>query len=98
MKCRAHQDRSSGKAKVVHLLMTAQKPLQANTCKSDRDRNIIQKPSCIIDYNYKMAGVDMPYLQVDSIEVLRMSYKWYKKLFLRLLMQYVLASHKLYRK
>ena len=97
MKFRAHQDRSSGKAKVVHLLMTAHKPLQANTSKSNRSRNIIQKPGCIIDYNY-MGGVDMMDQQLDRIEVLRRSYKWYKKLFLRLLMQYVLAPHKLSRK
>ena len=42
MKFRAHQDRLSGKTKVVHLLMTAHKPLQANTNKSDRDGIIIQ--------------------------------------------------------
>ena len=54
MMFRAYQDRSSGKANVVHLLTTAHKPLQANTSKSDRDMNIIQKPSCIIDYNYNM--------------------------------------------
>ena len=70
--------------------MTAHKPLQANTSKSDRGRNI-QKASCIIDYNYNMGGVDMVDQQLDSIEILRKSYKWYKKLFLRLLMQCVKA-------
>ena len=97
MKFRAHQDSSNGKAKVVHLLTTTHKPLQANASKSDRDGNIIQKPSCIIDYNYNMEGVDRVDQQLDSIEVLRKSYKWYKKLFLRLLMQCVLVSHKRYR-
>ena len=36
--------------------------------------------------------------QLDAIDVLRKSYKWYKKLLLRLVMQCVLASHKLCRK
>ena len=98
MKFRAHQDKSSVTAKVVHLLMTVHKPFQAKTSKSDGDGNIIQKPSCIIDYNYHMEGVDMVDQGWDSIAVLRNSYKWYKKHFHRLLMQCVLASHKLYRK
>ena len=36
--------------------------------------------------------------QLNGIEVLRKSYKWYKEPFLRLLMQCVLASNKLFRK
>ena len=36
--------------------------------------------------------------QLDSAEVLRKSHKWYKKLFIRLVIQCVLASHRLYRK
>ena len=36
--------------------MTFHKSLQENTSKSERDGNIIQKQSCIIDYNYNMGG------------------------------------------
>ena len=72
--------------------------IEASTSKSDRDGNIIQKPSCIVDCNYNMGGVDMVDQQMDSIEVLRKSYTWYKKFFLMLLMQCVLASCKLYGK
>ena len=35
--------------------------------------------------------------QLDAIDVLRKSYKWYKKLFLRLVMQCSLSAHKLYK-
>ena len=35
--------------------------------------------------------------QLDDIDVLRKSYKWYKKLFLRLVMQCSLSAHKLYK-
>ena len=98
MKYRAHRNTSSGKPKTVHLLTTSHRPAQGNTTKHDRDGNIIQKPTCIIDYNYNMGGIDMVDQQFDAIDVLRKSYKWYKKIFLRLMMQCVLASHKLYRK
>ena len=35
--------------------------------------------------------------QLDVIDVLRKSYKWYKKLFLRLVMQHSLSAYKLYK-
>ena len=35
--------------------------------------------------------------QLDGIDVLKKSYKWYKKLFLRLVMQCALSANKLYR-
>ena len=44
-----------------------------------------------------MGGVDMMDQQLDAIDVLRKSYKWYKKLFLRLVMQCSLSAHKLYK-
>ena len=45
-----------------------------------------------------MGGVDLVDQLLDSLGVLRKSYKWYKELFLRLVMQCALASHKLYKK
>ena len=35
--------------------------------------------------------------QLDAIDVLRKSYKWYKKLFLRLVIQCSLSAHKSYK-
>ena len=60
---------STGKPKIVHLLTTSHRPAQANTTKRDRDGNIIQKPTCIIDYNYNMGGVDTMDQQLDAIDV-----------------------------
>ena len=57
----------------------------------------MQKPTCIIAYNYNMGGVDMMDQQLDGIAVLRKSYKWYKRLFLGIVIQYTLSSHKLYK-
>ena len=69
-----------------------------NTNRVDTDGDAIQKLTSIIDYNHNMGGVDLVDQQLDSLDVLRKSYKWYKKLFLRLVMQCALASHKLYKK
>ena len=68
-----------------------------HTNKQDKDGNTITKPTCIISYNQNMGGVDMTNQQLDGIDVLRKSYKWYKKLFMRLEMQYSLSAHKLYK-
>ena len=67
-----------------------------NTNKRDKDGNIITKPTCIISYNHNMGRVDMMDQQLDAIDVLKKSYKWYRKLFMRLMMQCSLSVHKLY--
>ena len=64
----------------------------------DTDGNAIQKPTSIIDYNHNMSVVDLVDKQQDSLHILRKSYKLYKKLFLRLVMQCALAAHILHEK
>ena len=93
-KYRAKKYRSSGKPKIVHVLSTAHLPSMGQTRKGDKDGNVVQKP---ISYNHNMGGVDMMDQQLECIDVLRKSYKWYKKLFLRLITQCELSSYKLYR-
>ena len=44
-----------------------------------------------------MGGVDLVDQQLDALHVLRKCYKWYKKLFMRLVMHCALAYHKLYK-
>ena len=44
-----------------------------------------------------MGRVDIMDQQLDAIDVLRKSKKWYKKLLLRLVMQCSLSAHKLYK-
>ena len=68
-----------------------------HTNKRDKDGNTITKPTCIISYNHNMGGVDMIHQQLDAIDVLRKSYKWYKKLFMRLVIQCTLSAHKSYK-
>ena len=96
-KYRSMQDKSTGKPKMVYALSTAFAPGMGNTNRRDRDGNVIQKPTCINSYNHNMGGVDLMDQQLDGINVLRKSYKGYKKLFLRLVMQCALSSHKSYK-
>ena len=96
-KYRAKKDRSNGKPKEVYVLSTTHAPAMGHTNKKDKDGKIITKPTCIISYNHNMGGVDMMDQQLDAIDVLRKSYKWYKKLFLGQVMQCTLSAHKVYQ-
>ena len=96
-KYRAKKDRSNGKPKEVYVLSTAHASAMGYTNKRDKGGNTITKPTCIISYNHNMGEVDMMDQQLDAIDVFSKSYKWYKKLFLRLVMQCSLSAHKLYK-
>ena len=52
---------------------------------------------CVMSYSIKMGGVDHIDQQLHSVTVLRRSYKWYKKSFIRMMMMCVLSAHKLYQ-
>ena len=65
--------------KVVYSLSTSCGAAMKNTSRVDTDRNVIQKPTSIIDYKHNMGGVDLVDQQLDSLDVQRKSYKWYKK-------------------
>ena len=68
-----------------------------NTSKTDHDGNIIQKPDAIIYYNKNMGGVDQIDQQLDSINIIRKSFKWFHKVFFRLFSVTMLSSHKIYK-
>lgn len=97
VKFRASKDKTGNKPKIVHLLTTCHKAEVKNTKKKDKDGSPIVKPACVIAYNTNMGGVDLVDQQLDSLNVLRKTYKWYKKIALRLLLICVLNSHKLYQ-
>jgi len=44
-----------------------------------------------------MGGVDLNDQQLESVLAIRKSYKWYKKLFIRFMLQCLLSAHKLYK-
>ena len=80
------------------MLTSAHPHTVLNSKKTDKDGNIIFKnPSCILHYNHSMGGADLLDQQLDSRLLLRKCYNWYKKLFLRLILQCALSAHKLYK-
>ena len=97
VKYRALQNKSGNKPKVVHMLSTLHRATMCDSGKKDKDQNPVMKPSCIIDYNHQMGGVDLVDQQLHSFHTLRKSYKWYRKLALRLLMQCTMNAHKSYQ-
>ena len=97
VKYRAAKNKSDGKPKVVHLLSTKYNAAMKNTSKTDHDGNIIQEPDAIIYYNKNMGGVDKIDQQLDNINIIRKSFKWYHKVFFRLFSVEMLSSHKIYK-
>ena len=63
----------------------------------DNQGALIQKPTCIMSYNTKMGCVDHVDQQLHSVSVMRKNYKWYKKIFVCMLMMCILNAHKLYQ-
>ena len=77
MKYRAKRDSARGQPKVVYILSTSHGAAMKNANKMDTDGNVIQKPTSVIDHNHNTGGVDLVDQQLDSLDVLRKSYKWY---------------------
>ena len=98
VKFRANKNKSNNKPKEVCMLTTEGRAAMVPTGKSDKDGNPISKPACITAYNHNMGGVDMVDQQLHSVTLVRKTYKWYKKIALRLFMQCVLSAHKLHHK
>ena len=97
VKCRALQDKSNNKPKVVCLVSTDHANMVATSSKKDKDGNNIVKPTCMLDYNRSMGGVDLMDQQLESLFVIRKAYKWYKKLIFRFMLQCLLSAHQLYK-
>ena len=82
----------------VNMLSSCHKPHVEETGKTNRQtgRTII-KPSCIVDYNQNMGAVDKSDMLLSSVECVRKSMKWYKKVFFHLLDCTVLNAYQLYK-
>ena len=91
------KDKAGNVPKVVYMLSTCHSSAMVETGKSDREGNPIIKPVIVSSYNTHMGGVDRVDQQLHNIQSLRKSYKWYKKLALRLVMQVSLNAHKVYQ-
>ena len=92
-KYRANKDKASGQQKVAFMLSTCHQPVM----ESVPGKNL-QKPKLIRDYDIHMRGVDRVDQQLRGFHIIRKSYKWYKKLAFRLMMQMTLNAHKVFQK
>lgn len=82
----------------VRMLSTCNTPEMVPTDKQDRiSGEIIYKPKCIIDYNANMGAVDRTDMLQSSIESVRKSIKWYKKVFFHILDMTLLNAHAIYK-
>ncbi|RLU25290.1 hypothetical protein DMN91_003383 [Ooceraea biroi] len=70
----------------VYMLSTYHSADFINTKKINyRTKQVIQKPSCIVNYTTNMGAVDNRDKVIASVESIRKSTKWYKKYFFHLL-------------
>ena len=96
-KYRSIKDKAGNVPKVVYMLSTCHNATMEDTGKEDREGNPVLKPGIVKSYNSHMGGVDRVDQQLHNIQSLRKSYKWYKKLALRLVMQVTLNAHKVFQ-
>ena len=57
----------------------------------------IMKPDCVVDYNKNMHFVDKADMQISSVECVRKTAKWHKKLFFHLLDIVMLNVYNMFR-
>ena len=81
MKYRGAKDKTTGKPKIVHVILTKHSARMVNTSNVDGQGNIDRKPEAIVYYDTNMGGVDRMDQQLYGSQVLRKTYKWYQKIF-----------------
>ena len=68
MKYRGAKDKTGGKPKLVHVILTKHSARMVNTSKVDGQGNIVRKPETIVYYNTNMGGVDRMDQQMYDIK------------------------------
>lgn len=85
--------------KEVWMLSSAHAAALIETEKRDYRSGLYKKkPSCIVDYNSNMGAVDRVDMILSTLNSLRKTIKWYKKLFFHLLDLAVYNAYILYKK
>ncbi|MEO0686422.1 MAG: hypothetical protein AAFY76_15625 [Cyanobacteria bacterium J06649_11] len=97
IKYRAVKDKANKKPKVVYLLSTCHQPMMLQVDAYHPTGDAVFKPEAIKAYNLHMGGVDLVDQQLHNIRSMRKTYKWYRKLAIRLILQAVLNAHKVYK-
>ena len=84
--------------KEVYMITTVHETGYSSTGKQHwKTKADIMKPTCIVEYNKNMGGVDDIDRQLSSAEPVRKSMKWYRKLFFHLVDLSLCNAHKLYK-
>lgn len=82
----------------IHMITTRNDFGMSSTGKKDRKTHLqILKPNSVLDYNQNMGSVDKTDMLISSVESVRKSVKWYKKLFFHFLDICIINSHALYK-
>ena len=97
VKYRAAKDKSQGKPKIVYPLSTDHEDVMLPTRRRYENGNAIQKPESILHYNSSMGGVDVVDQQLHQLQTVRKTYKWAKKVFMRLVSNSLLNAQRLYK-
>ena len=92
IKYRANKDKAGGKQKIIFMLSTCHQPIMERA----KPNSDVLKPIAIKSYNQHMGGVDRVDQQLHSLLGLRKTYKWYRKLAFRLVLQMILNAYKIY--
>lgn len=82
----------------VSTLRTVHKGSMSNSGKTNRDSTPINKPDIILDYNLNMRLIDKSDMKIGSVECVRKTVKWYKKLFFHLVDVCLLKAYLYYKK
>ena len=81
----------------VHMLSTIHKGTMVDSGKKDHvTHEPVMKPDVVVDYTKNMRLVDKSDMQIGSIDCLRRSQKWYKKLFYHMVDISMLNAYNLY--
>lgn len=84
--------------KDIYILSTIHSDVMAPSLKEDRATGLpVMKPQAVLDYSKSMASIDTADMLLSSIQCIRKTIKWYKKLFLHIIDMHVLHSFLCFR-
>lgn len=81
----------------VYMLTTQYENKMIAISKKDHHGNQIKKPLSVLKYNENMGAIDKTDMLLSSIECVRKTVKWYKKLFFHLVDQSLLNAYNSYK-
>ena len=75
------------------MLSTCHQPIMVDIANRREGELVVQGPYAVKQYNLHMGGVDQVDQQLHSVLILHKTYKWLRKLALRLISQAVLTKY-----